>query len=150
MMYVCTITCSVSYNKSSCWKSSGITLVMKKNCTNIHCHLYQSLLWKSTLKQVLAKAVLKLISHFTITAYIWVALCQHEITPQLVDILAPWGLMNRPRWLNTCSTSADVQGMYCRRHSQTNCLLSLFSAWVNIMKCNKACYNYCYQPLTNP
>jgi len=45
------------------------------------------------------------------------------------DILALWGPMNRPPWLNTHSTSANVQGVQKtlsnNNFKQANCLLSL-------------------------
>jgi len=46
-----------------------------------------------------------------------------------LDILALWGLTNKPPWLNTRSTGANVQGLQKILSNigfkQTNCLLSL-------------------------
>jgi len=68
-------------------------------------------------------------SQFLKTSVSSVAFCKHQVTQQLVGHLALWGLTNRPPWLNTRSTGANVQAMQKilsnSGFKQTNCLLSL-------------------------
>jgi len=52
-----------------------------------------------------------------ITYAVWFALGNHQISQQLTghrDILALWGLRNRPPWLKGCLTGADVHSVQKR------------------------------------
>jgi len=78
-------------------------------------------LFKLKLKRAKAETVLPLIIHsHCLFVLHFASMRSHR---SWSEILALWWLMNRPPWLNTRSTGADVQGV--QKLLSTNCLLSL-------------------------